>query len=662
MRPLLFLFGVFFVLLAQAAQPLTLEGTHRELLGHLAVRIDATNTLDIGTVSAPASGLGFRDLDGNLNLGFTRATVWLRFTLKRPATAPANWWLEVAPPYLDDVTLYVPQADGGFAARRTGDDYPFGQREVAYRNPVFSLDLPVDLPQTFYLRVRTINTMYGALDLWQPQAFVEMATRNYIGWGIFAGMSLAMILSSLWFWRVTRDLEYLLLTAFAAFTLMAILASGGYVQQWLLPNTPWLHDRVLGSSLALGVAAAAHFINRFTQLAHHLPRVERVFTLGAWGVALFGCAGFWLGRYPETMPVVQMAALATSLLNTALTAYLVWRRQPQAMTMLFAMTTFWLVIPVRMLQTLGWISRNFDSDFLLNLSMLLFLGVLNFAGHQRYLRIRRDNEAAQAQALEAAQQAAQILETRVAERTRNLRDALEQVEQARELERAMHREQRQFVATISHELRTPLSVIDATTQNLILLNGPNLEATARNRIGKVQLAADRMKTIIDESLKPERFGVLDGTPSLATVPLHDMLADAAEAAQAVSEGHRIIVECPPAATAYCDPELFRLVLRTLVDNAVKYTPAGSSVRLRGTADDDVTTITVTDDGPGIPPDELPHIFERYFRGRAAAAHAGTGLGLPLARHIVTQSGGTLAVASDPGQGTTVTLQLPSAPK
>ncbi len=243
----------------------------------------------------------------------------------------------------------------------------------------------------------------------------------------------------------------------------------------------------------------------------------------------------------------------------------------------------------------------------------------------------------------------------------HMRQVAEQLEQARELERAVHREQRQFVTTISHELRTPLAVIDVTTQNLMRLNGNTLDAEARARLQKVQLAADRLTAIVDECLTPERIGILEGTPSLTTVPLCEMLNDAARAAQMFSEAHRVSVDCASGLTAYCDPELLRLVMRTLADNAVKYTPAGSSVSLRATSDAGAATIVVADDGPGIAADELPRIFEKYFRGRTAVSHPGTGLGLPLARHVITQIGGTIDAASQPGQGTTFTIRLPAAP-
>ncbi|MDD5247605.1 MAG: HAMP domain-containing sensor histidine kinase [Rhodocyclaceae bacterium] len=249
----------------------------------------------------------------------------------------------------------------------------------------------------------------------------------------------------------------------------------------------------------------------------------------------------------------------------------------------------------------------------------------------------------------------------------HMRQAADQLELARTheldalaLEREVHREQRQFVAMLSHELRTPLAVINVVMQNMALFDADELAPSARARVAKAQAAIARLMSITDECLTPERLGVGHGTLALEAVPVRALLEDAAKAAQLHAEDHRVEIACEPAVAAWCDASLLRLVLRTLVDNAVKYTPAGSCVVLRALADQPAIRIEVADDGPGILADELPHIFEKYFRGRSALAHAGTGLGLPLARQMIVRMGGSFDVASTPESGTVFTVTLPSA--
>lgn len=112
------------------------------------------------------------------------------------------------------------------------------------------------------------------------------------------------------------------------------------------------------------------------------------------------------------------------------------------------------------------------------------------------------------------------------------------------------------------------------------------------------------------------------------------------------------------AMAWADPVRVAQILANLLSNALKYTPKGGLVRAEVTADGPWAVIRVSDTGPGIPADELPHVFDRFFRGRTASP-AGTGIGLTVVSELARAHGGTAEVASQPGQGTTFAVRLPS---
>jgi signal transduction histidine kinase len=96
-----------------------------------------------------------------------------------------------------------------------------------------------------------------------------------------------------------------------------------------------------------------------------------------------------------------------------------------------------------------------------------------------------------------------------------------------------------------------------------------------------------------------------------------------------------------------------------VDNAVKYAPPGSEIQLGGRVERGEVVLEVRDQGPGIPPEDLPHVIERFYRAEQARASSGTGLGLAIAHWIVEEHGGEIAVTSTPGHGATVTVRLPA---
>lgn len=150
---LLYLVGLWMP--ADAARPLLMEADHRSLAGHLEVLIDQRHehTTETGAKA------NFQAIDGQLNVGFTRAAVWLRFSLQRPASADTRWWLEVAPTLLSHVTLDVPRPGGGFEVRDTGNAMGPETRELADSSTVFALPIDSTQAQTYYIRIETANDL-----------------------------------------------------------------------------------------------------------------------------------------------------------------------------------------------------------------------------------------------------------------------------------------------------------------------------------------------------------------------------------------------------------------------------------------------------------------------------------------------------------------------
>ena len=141
--------------------------------------------------------------------------------------------------------------------------------------------------------------------------------------------------------------------------------------------------------------------------------------------------------------------------------------------------------------------------------------------------------------------------------------------------------------------------------------------------------------------------------------LREVAAASVDAARAAQPRITIDYQPPPApVTASFDRDRIRQVTTILLDNAVKYTPGGGRITVTVRRVADRVELAVADTGIGIPADDLPHIFERFYRVDASRAAGGTGLGLAIAHQIAEQHGGTLTVVSSPGHGSTFTLTLP----
>ena len=226
---------------------------------------------------------------------------------------------------------------------------------------------------------------------------------------------------------------------------------------------------------------------------------------------------------------------------------------------------------------------------------------------------------------------------------------------------------KEFVANVSHELRTPLSVIKGYVETLVDAHD-GMPLADRDRFLKtIQRHAERLNSLLEDLLILSRLE--SSQPGLVRerVDLGQLLASALEdfRARPAAEGHRFSLAIDPNTPAVlADPLKLGQVLDNLVANALKYTPRGSRIDLgaRMSAADTVE-IVVRDNGPGIPAEDLPHIFERFYRvekGRAREK-GGTGLGLSIVKHIVQLHGGKVWAESKVGAGTTFFFTLPLYP-
>jgi two-component system OmpR family sensor kinase len=233
-------------------------------------------------------------------------------------------------------------------------------------------------------------------------------------------------------------------------------------------------------------------------------------------------------------------------------------------------------------------------------------------------------------------------------------DRLETVYRA--LEEALSR-QRQFVADASHELRTPLTVIlnDAQT----LLEHP--EATPEQReecLAELLIEARRMARLTNDLLQLARTDA-DGRIELADVDWDDLFTDAADDAERICAPREVETDARDTlGPGRTDRALVLRALRALFDNVARHTPETARVVFRATASDDAIEFALVDTGPGVAPDVLPRVFDRFFRADPARRGHGTGLGLAIARHVVERHGGTVEARNVAGGGFGVELALP----
>jgi len=234
-----------------------------------------------------------------------------------------------------------------------------------------------------------------------------------------------------------------------------------------------------------------------------------------------------------------------------------------------------------------------------------------------------------------------------------------------ELERALNKErdlnllQRQFVSMASHEFRTPLTIIDTAAQGLARRFAQLTPDEAIKRIDKIRDAVKRIVRLIESTLMAARMEEGAISIKIDACKIGEVVRLACERYQELVKTHTInckLIDLPD--TVRADTGALEQVLSNLLSNAVKYSPNSHEIDVVSRGERGEVAITVRDHGLGIDEDDLPRMFERFFRAKTSIGIAGTGIGLNLSQMLMKMHGGTISVDSRKGEGSTFTLRLP----
>ena len=218
-----------------------------------------------------------------------------------------------------------------------------------------------------------------------------------------------------------------------------------------------------------------------------------------------------------------------------------------------------------------------------------------------------------------------------------------------------------FVSLVSHELRSPMAAVIGAARTL---QGRWRELSPQQRASFLALISDetaRLATLIGDVLDTSRIEAGTFTYSFSDVDLADLVRETVAAMALGQDEVLVVAQAPDTVPAVrADRERLKQVLMNLVENAVKYSPAGGEVEVHAWAENGLVLVAVEDQGPGIPREQQGLIFEKFGRANVGGGKPGSGLGLFIARSIAEAHGGSLKVRSAPGQGSTFTLELPLA--
>jgi signal transduction histidine kinase len=225
---------------------------------------------------------------------------------------------------------------------------------------------------------------------------------------------------------------------------------------------------------------------------------------------------------------------------------------------------------------------------------------------------------------------------------------------------------RQLIASVSHELRTPVATVRATLESMLGRQQEALASALRRDLEVMQGEIERLQRLIDDLFTLSQAEADQLTLDLCTVdiaPIVERIVDAVAPLAWEASRVQVVAEFPQALPRVrIDPSRLEQVLANLLRNGIRHTPPGGIVAVMASVEGGAVRVDVRDTGEGIPPQEFPHIWERFFRGKRARTEdqRGAGLGLALVKELIEAMGGAVVVESVLGEGSCFTIRLPMA--
>lgn len=591
----------------------------------------------------------------DLILGQRRGNIWLKINMMQLPEAQRQWLLEVQPALFGKVAYYYRQHDGQLIMKEAGQRSAHHIGDIDYHYPVFMLDLPQAGAYTLYLNIQVDYFPVVGIYAWDTDAFFVAANDGIVLWGMYVGIFLLLMLSSLWFEKAIGDGIY---GSFALYALSCILMTvtlNGWVDQYLVPEIAWLRTFPFAPlSILMGQLTFIVFFARFLGLTSESSKkfsyFLRVMQLNALVFTVAFLVAFMLdASMLELWDWMNWTLDGCFMPVSAVFLIVHTFKKPNGMRKLFMFASLMLVIgfSIHGLQEYGVLVLDEVFKYMPTWGSLFFSLIIFCSISMRYAAVRRDKETAQQALLDVQLGVEQALEKEVTKKASDLHRATETIEVALQQVRTAHDAQQHFVMTLSREMRVVLQEIDTAVDH-IQRAFPVQSVKMQQRIARIGQSSKRLYTLVNDYLTTSRLDVISHGLNCREICLLPLVEGVVSQAYALTEGRTIrVIHDHSAKTVWADEDLLRLVLSSLVDNAIKYTDKETLIEVHLLSVRGGVMIDVVDYGEGIPEDERKLVFERYYRGRATAGTGGTGLGLHLARSLMRLHQGDLILVDTP---------------
>lgn len=584
-----------------------------------------------------------------LHLGFSKKAVWIKVSALSPQQEAYRLWVQRG--NLEHVCGYFQTADSHWRKSCAGSGDDLSQLTWNAEHPFF--DLPANT-EVFFLEIHSNNVLLLPVRLEKLAETMYRYRSRYFYDFTALGSCLAMSIFFLGVYARLRERTYLY---FGLYIFFVCLYWFGFIQGYsrLLPYGlhSWLY-RYAYAQMALALILALRSFDGFFEISAQVARLRkglRLFEGIAWIFFVLSCLSW--GKWPlinyQLLMLLMPFVFGMTLylyhkqgLKLRRTYFLVW---------LLIQSTGGLVILtfLGVLPYFNGLLRLMSCVFVL--SYLLIALVLM----EHILSLRQKHEQLLKQLLELTQSQNERLEKAVTQRTGELQSALDQLESS-------HRFKDRLFSILAHDLRSPFASLSSILQ---LSEHTQLEpAELQKVLRRLRSQIDGLQASLENLLLWSRSQLSREKQIHQTFPVQGIVDEIFHLYLPVAgqKGVELHQSCQKGLYLSADPDQIRLILRNLVNNAVKFTPAGQRVMLSARQQGQWIEVEVTDQGIGMSPSQLEKIFNRtvHHIRPGTEGEKGIGLGLELCQEYAARNGGEILVSSSLGQGSTFILQLPKA--
>ena len=454
---ILFIGTAFVPAWAQTAILLTDSKTEIPISISLAYFKDSSNALDFEQVKQQKFIIPEKKQP--LNFGFSNQAYWIKFTV-RNASKQTEWFLYAQYPLLDSIFLYEPDQ-----AKPTiiGDKLPFSERKTPNRFPMFELIIPEQTEQTYYLKIHTESSAQFPFSLSQKEAFYQNQKTSEIGFGIYYGILLVMILYNLFLFFSIRQSSYLAYSITIFFNLLFFAGLNGHIIEYILGDSPYWANQTIVISMSFLALSMTAFATLFLDMAVYSRFWYRWFNiLIALAMAAF-MAGFIVSY--GTITRINAAILGIAGFSMIAAGFVIWKRG-NAAARFFLLAWFSYIFGGLLLvfRNFGLLStHNFFTTHSVEVGNVLEVVLLSLALADKYNMLEKEKKTAQQHLLQASKEKEElvleqnkVLEQKVAERTNDLKMIVENLNQTNEeLSQTLEQleVQREITAQKHHEVQ-----------------------------------------------------------------------------------------------------------------------------------------------------------------------------------------------------------------